>query len=122
MKPTKARRVFTFFNLLFLTLLMIVCIIPLWHILCISVSENRYAVAGQVGMWPMGFTLEAYSFMAEKSNFVNGLFVSLQRVSSLPRATSLPPAHGICVVLRSDDVLWRRHDPHVFRRIQRGHY
>ena len=80
MKPTKARRVFTFFNLLFLTLLMIVCIIPLWHILCISVSENRYAVAGQVGMWPMGFTLEAYSFMAEKSNFVNGLFVSLQRV------------------------------------------
>ncbi len=80
MKPTKARRVFTFFNLLFLTLLMIVCVIPLWHILCISVSTNRYAVAGQVGMWPMGFTLEAYSFMAEKSNFVNGLFVSLQRV------------------------------------------
>lgn len=80
MKPTKSRVAFVICNYILLSLLMIICILPLWHILCISISENRYAVSGKVSLWPMGFTLKAYSFLAEKSGFVNGLIVSIKRV------------------------------------------
>ncbi len=80
MKPSKARVAFAVCNLTLLTILMVACILPLWHILCISVSDNRYAVAGRVSLLPMGFTLKAYSFLAEKSGFINGLIVSIKRV------------------------------------------
>lgn len=80
MKPTKARIAFSIANYAFLTLLMLVCLLPIWHVLCISLSENRFAVAGQVGIWPRGFTLEAYSFLSQRSGFMESFYVSIQRV------------------------------------------
>lgn len=79
-KVSKSRRAFQVVNYTFLTLMMIICILPLWHILCISVSENRFAVSGQVSLWPRGFTLSAYSFLSAKSGFMSGLAVSVRRV------------------------------------------
>ncbi len=80
MKPSKSRVAFVIVNYFLLSMLIILCILPLWHILCISISENRFAVAGRVTLYPKGFTLKAYSFLAEKSGFVNSLIVSVKRV------------------------------------------
>lgn len=80
MKPTIQRRIFVVANTIFLALVTLVCIAPLWHLLAVSFSKNVYALAGEVGFWPLGFTLDAYKFLIAKSEFTTALLVSLQRV------------------------------------------
>ena len=80
MKETKARKIFVVCNLFFLGLLTLICLLPLWHILCISLSDNRYAVAGQVGLWPKGFTTDAYRYLSQKNGFISSFWVSVKRV------------------------------------------
>lgn len=80
MKTSLSRKVFCVCNYSFLAVLAIVSIMPIWHVLCISLSDNRFAVAGQVGLWPKGFTLEAYSFLTKKSAFYSSFMISVQRV------------------------------------------
>lgn len=81
MKPTVSRRVFVTCNTLFLTVVTLLCIAPLVHLLAVSFSKNVYALAGEVGFWPKGFTLQAYGFLIVKSQFTDALIVSLQRVA-----------------------------------------
>ncbi len=80
MKTSRSRKVFCFGNYLFLSFMTLICLVPLWHVLCISLSDNRFAVSGQIGLWPKGFTLEAYSFLSQKSAFYGALLVSVKRV------------------------------------------
>ena len=68
------------FNYTFLAILAISCILPVWNVLCVSLSENRFAVAGQVGLWPKGFTIEAYTYLAKKSGFLRSFLISVERV------------------------------------------
>lgn len=79
-KESLSRKIFVVLNYTFLTLLAILCILPIWNVLCISFSENRYAVAGQVGLLPKGFTLDAYKYLAQKSGFLKSFGVSVVRV------------------------------------------
>lgn len=80
MKTSLSRKIFVVLNYTFLTLLALVCILPIWHVLCIALSENRFAVAGRVGLWPKGFTLDAFTYLAQKLGFFKSFFVSCQRV------------------------------------------
>ena len=75
-----SRKVFIAVNTVFLTLITVLCITPLVHLLAVSFSDNKYAAAGVVGLWPLGFTFEAYSFLSEKSSFMNSVYISAQRV------------------------------------------
>ncbi len=79
-KVSTSRKVFVVCNYTFLALLAVICLVPVWHVLCISLSDNRYAVSGNVGLWPKGFTLEAYNFLTEKSDFYRAFLVSVKRV------------------------------------------
>jgi putative aldouronate transport system permease protein len=70
-----------FFNILILLALCvagIVCILPMLHILAVSLSQNYAVTAYQVKFWPIGFNLVAY----EKSFTSNGFLLAL-RVSVL---------------------------------------
>ena len=80
MKVSLSRKIFVVFNYTFLAILAISCILPVWNVLCVSLSENRFAVAGQVGLWPKGFTIEAYTYLAKKSGFLRSFLVSVERV------------------------------------------
>lgn len=79
-KVSASRKVFVVFNYIFLGFLALLCLIPVWHVLCISLSDNRFAVAGNVGLWPKGFTFEAYNFLTEKSDFTRAFLISIERV------------------------------------------
>jgi putative aldouronate transport system permease protein len=79
-KDTTARRVFIACNTAFLILVTALCITPLIHLLAVSFSHNMYASAGVIGLWPRGFATSAYSFLWEKSAFMNSMLVSLRRV------------------------------------------
>lgn len=49
---------FNYVNGVFLLLLVIVCILPILHVIALSLSERIEAVAGNVTFYPIGFTLE----------------------------------------------------------------
>lgn len=55
-------------------------IIPFIHLLAVSLSSNTAVLAGEVTLWPRGFTLEAYRFLGQKVDFIRSLGVSLERV------------------------------------------
>lgn len=79
-KISVERRIFIIVNVLFLTTVTLICIAPIVQLLAVSLSSNLYAVAGEVNFWPKGFTLEAYKFLAAKSEFNNALVISIIRV------------------------------------------
>ncbi|MDF2836759.1 MAG: transporter permease [Paenibacillus sp.] len=75
-----SRRLFVGANAVFLAALSILCIFPLVHVLAVSFSSSSAATAGQVGLWPVQFTTESYSFVIAEPAFLRSIGVSLQRV------------------------------------------
>lgn len=55
-------------------------IIPFVHLLSISLSSNTAAMAGEVKLWPVDFTWDAYVYLGEKVEFFRSLIVSVERV------------------------------------------
>lgn len=78
---TKPYRIFSFFNYTFLAVLSIVCIIPLIHILAISFSGKAPANANLVGLIPIDFNLDAYAKTLANENFLNSLWIAVQRTT-----------------------------------------
>ncbi|WP_139994916.1 carbohydrate ABC transporter permease [Paenibacillus paridis] len=72
-------RIFSIINNTALLIISIVCLLPLLHLLMVSLSSSAPANAGMVTFWPIGFTLEAYSKTFENANFLSSLWVSVQR-------------------------------------------
>jgi putative aldouronate transport system permease protein len=79
-KENFSRKAFNILNVVILTFVTFICVAPLIHLLAISLSSNIYAMAGEVGFWPKGFTTAAYSFLTGKSEFFAAFGVSLHRV------------------------------------------
>lgn len=80
-KTSWERKLFLGLNTVFLVLVTLVCIAPIVQLLAVSLSSNIYAISGEVRFWPKGFTLDAYQFLASKSEFLTALQVSLVRVT-----------------------------------------
>ena len=53
----KKMTLFNYVNGVFLLLLVIVCILPILHVIALSLSERIETVAGNVTFYPIGFTL-----------------------------------------------------------------
>ncbi|MBQ4900243.1 carbohydrate ABC transporter permease [Paenibacillus sp. Marseille-P2973] len=79
-KQTLSRKLFVVFNAIFLTCITLLGIIPFIHLLSISLSSNTAAMAGEVKLWPVGFTWDAYAYLGEKVEFFRSLGVSVKRV------------------------------------------
>lgn len=79
-KQSLSRKLFIVFNVLFLTSITLLGIIPFVHLLSISLSSNTAAMAGEVKLWPVDFTWDAYVYLGEKVEFFRSLIVSVERV------------------------------------------
>jgi len=79
-KTSVSRKIFVVCNAVFLALFTFLCVAPMIHLLAVSLSTDRYAVAGMVSFWPRGFTTAAYAFMTGQSAFFDALSISLRRV------------------------------------------
>ncbi|MFD0958143.1 carbohydrate ABC transporter permease [Paenibacillus chungangensis] len=73
-------RLFHLFNYAFLITLALLCLVPLIHILAVSLSSNVAASAGIVKLWPKELTFKSYEFVLSKSEFLLSLWVTVQRV------------------------------------------
>lgn len=79
-KKSLGMKVFTVFNYTFLTLLALTCLLPMVNQLAISFSSSSAVAAGDVGLFPVDFTLDSYKYMADKPEFWKSLLVSLKRI------------------------------------------
>ncbi|SEO72575.1 carbohydrate ABC transporter permease [Paenibacillus sp. OV219] len=79
-KQSLSRRLFSLANVLFLSCITLLGIIPFLHLLSVSLSTNVAASAGEVKLWPVGFSLDAYEYLGEKVEFFRSLWVSIERV------------------------------------------
>lgn len=68
------------FMVMILTILALSCILPLIYTLAVSLSSKAAAEAGQVGLWPVDFTLEAYTTIIKDGRFLNSFLVAVKRV------------------------------------------
>ena len=80
MKKTRPQQVFTVFNYIFLTMLGVLCVLPLLNIIALSVSSRNMVNARMVTFWPKQFTVSSYAYMLEKSGLVPAVLITLKRV------------------------------------------
>jgi putative aldouronate transport system permease protein len=72
-------RVFNIFNTAFLSALAVICVIPLIHVLAVSLSAKAAADGNLVGLWPVDFSLEAYKATARNEYFLGSVWISVMR-------------------------------------------
>lgn len=72
-------KIFYYCNLLVLTLVSILCILPMVHILAVSLSGKVAAESNLVTLIPIGFNLDSYVKTFENNNFINSLQISVLR-------------------------------------------
>lgn len=77
---TAGRRAFLAFNYFFLTCLGVLCILPIIHVLAISLSSSNAVQAGYVKLWPVEATLASYEYVMGKKAFFDSILVTLKRV------------------------------------------
>lgn len=78
---TNSYRLFSFVNYLVLGLLGLCCILPFIHVLAVSLSGKAPANANLVGLWPIDFTLDAYSKTLDNENFTIALWMAIKRTA-----------------------------------------
>lgn len=74
------RKIFVWSNIAILSLITLLGVLPFVHLLSVSLSSNTAAMAGEVKLWPVGFTLDAYRYLGQKVEFIRSLGVSVERV------------------------------------------
>lgn len=79
-KESKSRIVFNVINYIVLTLITFTCVLPILHVLAMSLSSSTAASAGKVTLFPVDFTLEAYAYLMRKPDFFRSVTVSVLRV------------------------------------------
>jgi putative aldouronate transport system permease protein len=71
---------FQIFNYTFLILLALACILPMIHLLAVSLSSSNKAAAGAVSLWPVEFTTRSYAIVLKDKAFWKAMSVSFQRI------------------------------------------
>lgn len=73
-------KIFNIANLVTLILVTLLCLVPLWYILMISLSDKAAVNAGAVSFWPVGFNLLSYSKILGEPAFFLSFWTSVKRV------------------------------------------
>ena len=80
MKPTKGQRIFAVFNYILLTLLALLCLLPMLNIVALSFSSRNMVDAGAGPFLPKEFTISSYLYMLQKSGLIPALLVTVKRL------------------------------------------
>lgn len=79
-KSSLSRRTFLVCNLVFLTGLSLLCVLPILNVLAVSFSSAGAAAAGEVRFWPIDFNVKAYEVVMKEGKFFGALGMSVERL------------------------------------------
>jgi len=72
-KKKISERLFDCFNILFMLLLALICVYPLYYVVCASFSEPKYLMSHLGALiLPQGFTLKGYELVFKNPNIISG--------------------------------------------------
>ncbi len=77
---SKKYKIFNLINYIFITLLSLICILPLINVLAISLSDRAATASGIVNFLPVNFTTAAYEYVLEDKIFLKSFSVSVLRL------------------------------------------
>lgn len=81
MKDSFGDKVFYSINYVLLAAGALTCLLPLLHILSLSLSDSHAVLSGRVTLFPIGWTLEAYDLLINGTNiiqaFKNSVFITV---------------------------------------------
>ncbi|MFJ5622881.1 carbohydrate ABC transporter permease [Peribacillus loiseleuriae] len=100
-----SRRIFTSFNIVFITLLSLSMLLPFLHIVAKSFSSSEALTKGKVLFWPVEFTLNNFQYVMQDFSIwrafgvsvlitVGGTLLNLIATASLAYPTSRPEFKG----------------------------
>lgn len=72
-------RIFSIVNNTAMLAIALLCVIPLLHVLAVSLSAKSAADANIVTFWPIEFTLESYKKTMNNPLFLNSLWIAILR-------------------------------------------
>ncbi len=78
-RESLSRRVFLKVNVVFLLLLSVACLMPMIHVLAVSLSSESAVDSGVVGLWPVKFTLDPYRYVMAEQRFFTAFGVTVRR-------------------------------------------
>ena len=73
-------KIFDVLNVVFLVIVTLICIMPVWYVLCVSLSSKEAVNAGKVAFWPVGFNLLSYQKILGEGAFFGSFMISIKRV------------------------------------------
>lgn len=74
MRDSRGDKIFRFFNGLFLGLLALIVLYPVYFIIIASFSDPDAVLAGKVVLWPVGINLEGYMKIMERTDVWQGYY------------------------------------------------
>lgn len=81
MRDSRGDKLFYAINYTLLTIAALTCLLPLMNIVSMSLSEYSAIVSGFVGLWPVGFTTDAFQALFEGTpilrSFQNSIVITL---------------------------------------------
>ncbi|RAV09416.1 carbohydrate ABC transporter permease [Paenibacillus contaminans] len=78
MRSSLGEKIFYGINYVLLGVFGISCILPIIHIVSLSLSSEHAVLSGFVGLWPVGFTLDSYKLLIEGTRIVSAFKNSVQ--------------------------------------------
>ena len=78
---SRSYRIFRIVNNIFLSLVGILCLIPILNVFAMSLSSANAIAMGEVNLWPVEFTTKAYGFVIRNKDFWRSMGVSIFRIS-----------------------------------------
>lgn len=78
MKPATGEKWFLAVNALLLLFAGLSCLLPLLHIVAVSLSDPHAVLSGAVTLWPQGWTLESYGLLLRGSKVVSAFKNSVE--------------------------------------------
>lgn len=79
---SRGEKIFSVFNTLLMLALALICLLPLIHVLAVSLSDSASAGANLVQFWPIGFNTAAYEMIFTNKVFLNSFVISVVRTVS----------------------------------------
>ncbi len=80
-KSMKRIDAFTVINTVILASLALICLVPMIHILAVSLSSSAAAATGKVTLWPLDFSTNSYAYVARRAAFWRSMLVSVERIA-----------------------------------------
>ena len=74
MRDSRGDKIFRFFNGLFLMLLALIVLYPVYFIIIASFSDPDAVLGGKVVLWPVGINLEGYQKIMERTDVWQGYY------------------------------------------------